>query len=106
MNLCNISGLKRYARKHPNSMPQAGWTLIELLVVIVILMIVFGLAFTALFTSKADSSNASAEANAKTINDAITRATLQGDTNPTIVGDDANDVEAAAAYLIEKGYIR
>jgi|LakMenEpi03Aug12_release.lakeMendotaPanAssembly.Ray.scaffolds.fasta_scaffold398237_2 prepilin-type N-terminal cleavage/methylation domain-containing protein len=85
---------------------QAGWTLVELTVVVVIISIVFGLAFTALFTSKADSTGAAAEANAKTLNDAITRATLQGDTNPIIVGDNANDVEAAASYLIEKGYIR
>jgi len=83
-----------------------GWTLIELTVVVLILSIIFGVAIMALRTSKSDTSTAAAEANAKTINDAITRATLQGDTNPAIVGDDANDVEAAAAYLIEKGYIR
>jgi prepilin-type N-terminal cleavage/methylation domain-containing protein len=85
---------------------QGGWTLIELTVVVVILAIVFGVAFVALRTSKADSNLAAAEANAKTLNDAITRATLRGDTNSIIVGDDANDVEAAAAYLIEQGYIR
>lgn len=85
---------------------QRGWTLVELLIVIVIIGIVFSLAVVALRSSKSDSETGAAEANAKTLNDAITRATLKGDTNPTIVGDTANDVEAAAAYLIEKGYIR
>jgi hypothetical protein len=47
-----------------------------------------------------------AEANAKIINEGITRAVLRNDTNALIVGEDANDVEAATAWLIDNGYIR
>lgn len=83
-----------------------GWTLIELLVVIAIIGILTGLVVAAIGRSKSDTSRESSEANAKVINEAITRAILQGDTNALIVGDSANDVEAATAYLIDEGYIR
>jgi prepilin-type N-terminal cleavage/methylation domain-containing protein len=85
---------------------KSGWTLIELVVVIAIVGILFALAVAALGRSKAETTLEGAEANAKVINEAITRAVLRGDTNPIIVGDSANDVEAAAAYLIDEGYIR
>lgn len=83
-----------------------GWTLIELLVVITIIGIIVSITIAALGTSKSDTTQEGAEANAKVINEAITRAVLKDDTNALIVGDDANDVEAATAWLIDQGYIR
>lgn len=85
---------------------RSGWTLIELLVVIAIIGIITVIAVAAIGRSKSDTSQEGAEANAKVINEAITRAILKGDTNSLIVGDNANDVEAATAYLIDEGYIK
>lgn len=83
-----------------------GWTLIELLIVIAIVGILVSLVVAAIGSSKSDTTLEAAEANAKIINEGITRAVLKNDTNALIVGEDANDVEAATAWLIDNGYIR
>jgi type II secretory pathway pseudopilin PulG len=99
--------------KNPSSMKinkirkhNAGFTLIELTVVGIILVILVVLVIAAINSSKRDSTNTGADASARTINEAITRAVLKGDTNPVIYGEDANDIVAAATYLREQGLIQ
>lgn len=82
-----------------------GFTIIELSIAMIILLIIIGIGYAALADSKEESTQTSGEATAKTINDAILRAKLAGDEDPRIVGETADDIEAAVEYLKSRGYI-
>lgn len=78
------------------------FSLIEILVVVALIGIILGIAVPALNSSRQDSIETAASANAKSLNDARTRAKLKGDENPVL---DGNDAVAAAQYLITEGYL-
>jgi len=83
-------------------MTHNGFTFSEVLVAIAIVAVITAIGIPSLNRSKADSNDVQARASAKIINDAITRATLAGDTNPVLFG---SDEVAATTYLINNGYI-
>jgi prepilin-type N-terminal cleavage/methylation domain-containing protein len=83
-----------------------GFTLVEVAVVIAIVAAIVAIAIPFLGSSKQDSGHKAADATAKTINEAIIRAKLKGDTNPAIVGPNANDITNAVNYLLQQGYIQ
>jgi len=102
-----MKGEKMYNQKLKSiKIQKDGFTLLEMIVVIAIISIVIGLALPAINKSKADADNRNAEGNAKTLNEAILRAKIRGDTNPAITGSNANNVSNAAAYLLQQGYIQ
>lgn len=90
----------------PSRTRKAGWTLIEIMVVIGVMSIIIAIAIAALSTSKPDSLNTARSGTAKTINEAIVRAYLKGDTNSLIYGESADDVASAVNYLTAQGYLR
>lgn len=79
------------------------FTLIEILITVAIIGIVLSIAVPALSSSRQDSIETAARGNAKTLNDARTRAKIKGDTNSVLDGEDA---VAAATYLIGENYIQ
>lgn len=79
------------------------FSLIEILIVIAIVGIILSIAVPAMNNSRTESIQTAASANAKSLNDARTRAILKGDTNSVLSG---NDAVAAAQYLIDQGYLR
>lgn len=85
---------------------QSGWTLVEMAVVIGIVIILVGIVMAALGRSKTDSVDTARAGTAKTVNEAIARAYLKGDTNQAIYGENADDIAAAIAYLTTQGYLR
>jgi len=94
---------------------QSAFSLIEALVVVVLITIVVAIAIPALNSSKEDSIRTNANANAKALNEARARAELQNDPNAldktsflyySSTEADKTNLLNAAAYLIEKGYLR
>lgn len=85
---------------------EKGWTLIELTVVIAIVIIIVSIAIAALSNSKSDASSTAGDAEALSLNQAIDRAYLKDDKNPTIYGPTATNGATAKAYLVEQGYLR
>ena len=80
----------------------SAFTLVEILIAVVILTIIVGIGLPALRDSQTKSSQRAGEANAKILNEGITRAHMNGDTNAVLVG---SDVSALATYLVVNGYI-
>lgn len=81
---------------------RCGFTLPELLVVIVVVAILVGMAIPSVFNAKQETGTTHANANAKLLNEQIARAKLDGDTDPSLSG---NDEVALAKHLVEAGYI-
>jgi type II secretory pathway pseudopilin PulG len=95
----------RGGKRRPNH-AQQGWSLMEMLVVVGVMIIVIGIAIAALSGSKTDAVVSQRTGSAKTVNEAIARAYLKGDTNAVIYGEGADDIVAAVNYLTSQGYIR
>lgn len=79
------------------------FSLIEIIITVAIIGIILAIAVPAMNNSRTESLQTAASANAKSLNEAKIRATLQGDTNSVLTG---NDAAAAAQYLIDQGYLR
>lgn len=99
-------GMTLHQIKKTRNNRTGGWTLVELAVVTVIVMIVVGIAIAALGGSKTDSADTGRAGTARTVNEAIARAYLKGDTNEVIYGENADDINAAIAYLTAQGYLK
>jgi len=90
--------------KLPTNTPQKkGFTLYEILLVLVIILTLITIPLAALKNAKEDTENAKENGNKKTLNDAYTRAILDGKSDPALQGNNAYD---AANYLYNQGYFR
>lgn len=79
------------------------FTLVETLIVAAVLAIIITIAVPAILSSRQNAEYRTADANAKLLNDGITRATLEGDTDPVLSG---SNVEALALYLVAENYVQ
>jgi prepilin-type N-terminal cleavage/methylation domain-containing protein len=81
---------------------KAGFSLIELLSAIALLSILLAIAIPTLYKSKSQAQNMDIARRATMITNAITRAQLNGDEDPSLTG---NDINAAVSHLLAAGYL-
>lgn len=79
------------------------FTLVELLIAVGIVAIIVSVCIPAIGQARVNSTVAANEQTAKTLNDAVNRAILDGFTDAVLSG---NDVDAARAWLVAHGYLR
>ena len=82
-----------------------GFTLIELLTVIAILAIIGAIAMAALATSKTDAHNSAEAGAAKTLNEALMRASIKNDQDVAEAVENGN-AATIINVLLSKNYIK
>lgn len=82
---------------------QSAFTLVELLIAVGIVALIISICIPAIGQARVNSTVTANEQTAKTLNDAINRAILDGYTDAVLSG---NDVDAACDWLVTNGYIR
>ncbi len=92
-----------------HSVGSNGFSLVEILVVITIIAIMVGIAIPALSSSKKDAMEAATKASLYTLNYGLIKAYKKKDPQfqpGGLLHPSSTNTVAAAAYLIDKGYIR